>query len=110
MDVRQWNLPVFSPDILREYTTPLLNWAKETGASKLAIHLDVDVVDSNEAILGLGTVSGGLTRGQVRRVISDLGAQFDVVGLTLAEYVPRNLLQLQEMLDGLPLLGSNEPH
>ena len=76
----------------------------------LAIHLDVDVVDSDEAVLGLGKAPGGLTREQVRRIIADLSGQADIVGLTVAEYVPRNLLQLQEMLDGLPLIGEDGLH
>jgi arginase len=109
-NVRQWDIPVFGPDDLREITGPLLDWLAETGAGKVAIHLDVDVVDSDEAVLGLGTVPGGLSRAQVRRMIVDLSAQADVVGLTVAEYVPRNLLQLQEMLDGLPLIDEDGLH
>lgn len=105
--VRQWQIPTFSPADLREHTTPLLRWLADTGASKVAIHLDVDVVDSNEAVLGLGAVPDGLTRDQVRRIITDIGAQADIVGFTIAEFVPRNLLQLQEMLDGLPLIAQD---
>lgn len=106
-NVRSWHLPIFGPDDLRDSSQPLLDWLRGTGASKVAIHLDVDVVDSDEAVLGLGKVPGGLTRAQVRRVVSELSAQADVVGLTLAEFVPRNLLQLQEMVDGFPLLGED---
>ncbi|WP_186304341.1 arginase family protein [Kocuria palustris] len=106
-NVRDWGLPVFAPEDLRKTTQPLLDWLAATGASRVALHLDVDVVDSDEAALGLGRVPGGLTREQVRRVIADLGARADIVGLTIAEFVPRSLLQLQEMLDGLPLVGSD---
>lgn len=72
-----------------------------------AIDLDVDVVDSDEAVLGLGQEPGGLSRSQVRRIISDLSTAAEVVGFTIAEFVPRSLLQLQEMLDGLPLVGED---
>lgn len=109
-NIRKWQTPVFTPDELREYTTPLLDWFAETGAGKVAIHLDVDVVDSGEALLGQGAVPGGLTREQVRRIVADLGAQADVVGGTIAEYVPRNLLQLREMPDGLPLIDQDGLH
>lgn len=102
----EWGLPVFGPDDLRTTSEPLLSWLAASGATKVAIHLDVDVVDSNEAVLGLGEVPGGLTRTQVHRVIADIGEQAEIVGLTLAEFVPRSVLQLQEMIDGLPLVGT----
>ncbi len=101
--LNDWGLPVFGPEDLRDDSAPLLQWLAATGATKVAIHLDVDVVDSTEAIMGLGMVPGGLTRPQVHRIIAELGEHADVVGLTLAEFVPRSVLQLQEMVEGLPL-------
>lgn len=104
-NVADWGPSVFGPEALRETTEPLLDWLAGTGASRVAIHLDVDVVDSDEVVLGLGQVPGGLTSAQVRRVISDLGAHSQIVGLTLAEYVPRQAIALGGMLRGLPLIG-----
>src|SRR5690625_5571580 len=60
--VARWGLPVFRPDELRDSSQTLVQWLQRTGASKVAIHLDVDTVDSDEAALGLGKVPGGLTR------------------------------------------------
>ncbi|RLP06729.1 arginase family protein [Propionibacterium australiense] len=102
--VGEWGLSSFAPDDLREDSRPLLDWLASTGASRLAIHLDVDVVDSDEVVLGLGQVPGGLTSTQVRRVIDDLSGAADVVGLTVAEFIPLSVLRLQTMLAGLPLL------
>ncbi|WP_316669764.1 arginase family protein [uncultured Propionibacterium sp.] len=103
--VGQWGLSAFSPEDLRGSTRPLLDWLASTGASKVAIHLDVDVVDSDEAILGLGRVPAGLTRAQVRRVVSDLSGAADVVALTVAEFIPRSVISLQTLIGGLPLTG-----
>jgi arginase len=100
-----WGPEVFGPNALRESSAPLLEWLARTGASRVAIHLDVDVVDSDEVVLGLGQVPGGLSSAQVHRVIADLGAQAQIVGLTLAEYVPRQAIALGGMLRGLPLIG-----
>ena len=61
-------------------------------------------VDSDEVVLRLGQAPGGLTGTQVRRVINDLSGAADVVGLTVAEFIPRSVLRLQTMLAGLPLL------
>src|SRR5699024_9444414 len=84
-NVAAWGLKSFGPEDLRESSAPLLEWLATTDARKIAIHLDVDTVDSEEVVLGLGKVPGGLSRAQVHRVIGDLGAHADVVGLTIAE-------------------------
>jgi len=105
-NVSRWGLSAFSPDHLRHTTAPLLEWLAATGAGKVAIHLDVDTIDSDEVVLGLGKVPGGLSRAQVHRVIDDLGAQADVVAMTIAEYIPRQVMALQSLLEGLPLIGS----
>lgn len=72
---------------------------------KVAIHFDVDTVDSDEATFGLGPVPGGLSTGQVHRVIADLGTGAEVVGLTVAEFIPRQVVALQALLRGLSLAG-----
>lgn len=105
-NVDAWGLTTFSPDALRETTVPLLDWVASTGAGKVAIHLDVDTVDSDEVALGLGKVPGGLTRTQVHRLIDDIRQQTDVVGFTIAEFIPRDVLAIQSMLLGLPLVDN----
>ena len=104
-NVAAWGLATFPPDDLRVSTEGLLTWLASTGASKVAIHLDVDTVDSHEVVLGLGQVPGGLTSTNVRRVVTDLAAAADVVGMTVAEFIPRTVLAAQELLTGLPLLS-----
>ena len=103
-NVANWGITSFAPDDLRESSRPLLEWLADTGCSRVAVHLDVDVVDSNDMLLGLGAVPDGLTSYQVRRVISDIDSASDVVGLTIAEYVPRQVMQLRQLLDGFPML------
>lgn len=100
-----WGIPVLGPDQLADGPAPLLNWLRATGCTRVAIHLDVDVVDSQEMVLGLGAEPGGLSSTQVRGLIEALAGAADVVGLTVAEYVPRQVLQVTQLLRGLPLLG-----
>lgn len=103
-NVPAWGLTTIGPDQLRTSSDALLAWLASTGATKVAIHLDVDTVDSDEITFGLGEVPGGLTSAQVHRVIADVDSAFDVVGLTIAEYIPRQVMALQGMLRGLPLV------
>lgn len=101
----EWGISTFSPDDLRKSSESLLDWLSATGCSRVAIHLDVDVVDSREEVFGLGAEPGGLTTSQVRRLVSDIAAAADVVGLTVAEYVPRQVLAMRGFVRGFPLLG-----
>lgn len=103
----EWGITTFSPDDLRDSSRPLLDWLSSTRCARVALHLDVDVVDSNEVVLGLGAEPDGLTTAQVRRLVRDIDAVADVVGLTVAEFVPRQVMQLRGLLDGLPLLGAD---
>jgi arginase len=99
-----WGITTFWPDDLRTDSDALLAWLRSTGCSKVAIHLDVDTVDGDEVVLGLGAESGGLTTTQVRRLVDDLGSTADVVGVTVAEYIPRQVMAVRGLLSGFPLL------
>lgn len=90
---------------MRDSTEPLLEWLSETGSSKVAIHLEVDVVDSDEVVHGLGVVNGGPTRAQVQRVVAEFADVAEVVGLTVAEFIPRSVLAAIEMLASMPLVS-----
>jgi arginase len=83
------------------------NWLAGTGCTRVAIHFDVDTSDSNQLVLGLGAEPGGLTSSQVRRLVNDLDAVAEVVGLTVAEFIPRQVGHLQQLLTGFPLLRAS---
>jgi arginase len=106
-NVGEWGIRAFSPDDLRATTQPLLDWLATTGCSRVAIHFDVDTIDSNELVLGLGAEPGGLTTAQVRRIVDDIDAVTDVVGITVAEFIPRQVMHLQQLLTGFPLLRAS---
>lgn len=102
--VAAWALRAFSPDQLRHDSRPLLDWLRGTGCSRVAVHFDVDTIDSVEIVLGLGPEPGGLTSAQLRRVVADLDQASDIVALTIAEFIPRQVMHLQQILHGFPLL------
>jgi arginase len=101
-NVAHWGIRSFSPEDLRQTTQPLLDWLAGTGCSRVAIHFDVDTIDSNELVLGLGAEPGGLTTAQVRRIVDDLDAVTEVVGLTVAEFIPRQVMHLRQLLAAFP--------
>jgi len=95
----------FSPDDLRESSQRLLDWLAGIGCTRVAVHFDVDTVDSNEIVLGLGAEPGGLTSAQVQRILRDVSRSVEIVGLTIAEFIPRQVMHLQQILRTFPLLG-----
>lgn len=68
------------------------------------MHFAVDTIDSIEIVLGLGAVPHGLTSLEVRRIVADVTAATYVVGLTIAEFFPRQVMHLQQILQGFPLI------
>ena len=101
----EWGLSVFAPDALRSDSEPLLNWLRGTGATKVAIHFDVDTVDADEIQFGLGADRGGLSSAQALRVVADIDGAADVLALTIAEFIPRQVMHLLQVLARFPLLG-----
>jgi arginase len=104
-NIADWGIQPFTPDELRASTRPVLDWIKATGCSRVAIHFDVDTIDSNEIVLGLGAEPGGLTSTEARRIVADINRSVDVVGFTIAEFIPRHVMHLQQILNGFPLIS-----
>jgi hypothetical protein len=48
---------------------------------------------------------GGLTTAEAGRAVADIDAAAAVVALTIAEFIPRQVMHLQQILAGFPLLG-----
>lgn len=106
MQERQQKLGIkgLSPAEVADNSDAILAWLQETGASKVVIHFDLDVLDPNEIIAGVGVEPDGMKIKEVVRVINDIAAQYDLVGLTIAEPMPRIAIKIRNMLDQLPLL------
>lgn len=106
MKERQKELGIIglSPAEVAADSTAVQEWLKGTGVSKVVIHFDLDVLDPNEMIAGVGVEPDGMKIQEVVRVINDIAAEYDLVGLTVAEPMPRIAIKIRNMLDQLPLL------
>lgn len=93
-----------SPGDVAKSSSDVLDWLKTTGASKVVIHFDMDVLDPAELIAAVGVVAEGMKIDEVIRVIHDIASQYEIVGLTVAEPMPRIAIKVKNMLDQLPLL------
>ena len=68
------------------------------------VHFDLDALDPAEIIAAVGTDPDGLKIETVVRVINDIAKEYDVVGLTIAEPMPRVAIKIKNMLNQMPLL------
>ena len=106
MKERQEELKIksLSPDEVRNNSSAILEWLKNTGVSKVVIHFDLDVLDPAEIIAGVGVEANGMKIKEVIRIINDIASKHDLVGLTIAEPMPRIAIKLKNMMNELPLL------
>ncbi len=96
--------PSLSPAEVADNSSAILQWLKKTKASKVVIHFDMDVLDPADLIAAVGVVPDGMKIDEVVRVINDISAEYDIVGLTVAEPMPRVAIKIRNMLRELPLL------
>lgn len=115
--IKRLDLRHAGPADLATNSQAVLNWLKETGARKVAIHFDLDVLDPAQFRSLLfanpqtpagtfdGIAQGSMSIEQVVRLINDVTKVADVVGLGITEHLPWDALAMKEMLKRLPLLG-----
>ena len=82
----------------------VVEWLEGCGASKVLIHFDLDVLDPADLVAAVGVVPDGMTVDQVVQLIGDIARAREVVGLTVAEPMPRTAVRIRDMLKRLPSL------
>lgn len=106
-----------SPEELAGSPDKVLEWVRASGASKIAVHFDVDVLDPalydfllfHDPSLAPGAFDG-VAKGRMRLpdvagILNAVSAEADIVGLSIAEFTPWTMIELSRSLRTLPLLG-----
>lgn len=79
----------------------------------VAVHLDIDVLNpaffhstyfANPELTGDGSSGGRMTLEELNNVLQLISAHADIVGMTIAEYLPFDEYRLHQILSRLPLL------
>ena len=98
----------------------MLDWVANKGITQLAIHFDVDVLDPRKfgpvlfnepgapADARAEVPRGRMAPGQVVRLLQEVAAACDVVGLAIAEYLPWEAITTRKLLRQLPLLADED--
>lgn len=113
-NIKAFGLRVLPPEDVAANSDAVLAWVRENGVENLAVHLDLDVLDpatffsqltnDPDATEKYPTVRGKLHVAQVTRLLRDVSAHTNVVGLTIAEFFPWDALRLQKMMDQLEIM------
>ncbi|KKX26247.1 arginase family protein [Rhizobium sp. LC145] len=106
-----------SPEDLAGSAEPVLQWLRASGAKKVAVHFDLDVLDPSlyDFLLSQdpdakpnayeGVAKGRMRFEEVANILKAVDAEADIVGLAIAEYMPWSAIKLSKLLETLPLLG-----
>ena len=100
----EYGIGYFSPDDIRNDPGCIGSWLDSCGASKAVVHFDMDVLDPDEIVAAVGTVPEGLLIDEAVDLINAVASRKDLVGLTVAEPIPRTAKRLRSMLRRLPLM------
>lgn len=100
----EYGIKHLTPEDVKENSNKIIEWLKSTGVSKVAVHFDMDVLEPDEIIAAVGVVPNGMKIDEVVRVINDIAKEKELVGLTVAEPMPRIAIRLKNMLQQLPLM------
>lgn len=107
-----YQIPVAAPETLCDSSAPVTDWIRAHGFRQLLVHFDMDVLTAADfrSLLynepGLPPVdyaTGRLTLAQAVRVIADAAHAAELVGLTIAEYLPWDAIHLREAFAGLDI-------
>lgn len=99
---KELGVEFLSPEYCRD-STNLLKWLQASGKSKVVVHFDLDVLDPSELVMAVGVVENGLKIDEVIGLINAINAHYDLVGLSIAEHMPRVAIKLRRMMEKLPL-------
>jgi len=110
--VKRLNLRIAESKELAKSSDCVLAWIKENNIKHLAIHLDLDVLDpklfrsllfAKPEPIEIDSSRGDMSFEQVSRLISDVSAHVDIVGLGIAEYLPWDAINFRSFLESLPI-------
>lgn len=102
---RSLGIRAVGPRELRDHPQVVREWLTSLGVSRAVVHIDLDVLDSRELTSVMGAEPDGLDRQELIDLLADVAEVVDLVGVTVAEYVPRDALVLRNLLRRLPLLA-----
>lgn len=105
-NIARWGLTQIPPGGSDEFIRAVIAWLTRSGCRKVAIHFDLDVVDSDQYAFGMAHEPSGISLETAIATIKAIDREFDLVGLTVSEFVSREAVVLRSTLSALPMLSA----
>ena len=86
---------------LHQHGEVISEWLKQIGAENVLIHLDMDALDPQDIFSAVVALPDGVRVADAEQLINSLDDAFNLVGLTIAEPMPRTAIKLKNMLSAL---------
>lgn len=102
---QEWGMPFLGPDDLSDNCDKLIAFLQGNKCSKLVVHFDLDVLEPEDLFCAVGLCPQGLKLDKCIEIIKTAAEYKDLVGLTIAELMPRRIIKLVEGLKQLPLIA-----
>lgn len=114
--VNQLSLAYTTPESLKSGNETILNWIEKNQIEHIAIHWDLDVLDPDDFrsiypaephtnIEDFPAAVGKLTLNQVINLLTEISQSGDLVGLTIAEHLPWDAINLRNGLSQLSIFS-----
>lgn len=108
-NIKNLNIKIAVPDELTENSEPIFDWIEENNIKHLAIHWDLDVLSREDyrsntqskphiTKAEYNAAMGELSLNQVARILADVSSRAEIVGLTIAEHMPHDAINLRNIL------------
>lgn len=94
----EYGIKHLTPKDVATDSSTVTSWLKGCGASHVVVHFDMDVLDPTDIIAAVGVVPNGMKMDEVVRIINDIANEKELVGLTVAEPMPRIAIRLKKAL------------
>lgn len=115
--VHSLNISAASPEELKQNSKPIIEWIKQNKVTKLAIHWDLDVISPDDFRSTFPAkpyqdrnmfpaAIGQMTIEQVIRVLKDITPYAEIVGLSLAEHMPWDAINLRNAFEQVSIFNS----
>lgn len=98
-----WGITNIGCAELEKGTAKIEDWLRTRNIENVLVHLDLDVLEPSQIQAAVGRDPHGLTIKTVLNCISAISKKTNIIGLTIAEPMPRTAILLKEMLNQLPL-------
>lgn len=116
MACKEQGLLIVSPEELAKNSAPVLEWIRRQRITRIAVHWDLDVLSPEdfrsiypaEPYLNPGNFSAAIGRMKLRevgRLLGDVSALAQIVGLSITEHLPWDAFNLRETFSNLAIFN-----